>query len=109
MQKTWAIVAALAVLGAGIAPVVLSTATAQAAPTMAAQAFAIDKMTCAMCPITVKKAMQAVPGVHDVSIDFDRKTALVRYDPVRTDARAIATASTNAGYPASPVRIRTGG
>ncbi|WP_196492336.1 heavy-metal-associated domain-containing protein, partial [Erythrobacter donghaensis] len=38
-----------------------ATATAQRQTT-----FAIENMTCATCPITVKKAMEGVPGVTAV-------------------------------------------
>lgn len=62
--------------------------------------FAVENMTCATCPITVKKAMSRVPGVRTVEIDFDKKTATVTYDPTVTTPEAIAAASTDAGYPA---------
>lgn len=57
-------------------------------------------MTCATCPITVKKAMSAVHGVSSVRVDFEAKTAAVEFDPELTTVAAIAAASTNAGYPA---------
>ena len=63
--------------------------------------FAIQNMTCALCPVTVKRAMEGVEGVRSVNIDFDAKTATVVFDPSVTNADAIAAASTNAGYPAS--------
>lgn len=62
--------------------------------------FSVENMTCATCPITVRKAMQAVDGVHDVSVDYAAKTATARFDPARTSVGAIAAASANAGYPA---------
>lgn len=108
MRLSWIAAIALAALANGATALAKTGAPAHAAPTVAAQAFAIEKMTCAMCPITVRKAMEAVPGVATVAVDFERKTALVRYDPARTNATAIAAASTNAGYPASVIRIRTG-
>ena len=62
--------------------------------------FAVDKMTCATCPITVRTAMLRVAGVRSVEVDFDAKRATVSYDPARATPKAIADASTNAGYPA---------
>jgi mercuric ion binding protein len=64
--------------------------------------FHVDKMTCATCPITVRKAMQRVDGVKEVIVDFDSKTATVIYDPSFTDAEKIAASSTNVGFPATP-------
>ncbi|WCL52894.1 heavy-metal-associated domain-containing protein [Gimibacter soli] len=63
--------------------------------------FSIEKMTCAMCPITVRKAMEKVDGVLSVETDYESKTATVVFDPSKADTDAIAAASTNAGYPAT--------
>lgn len=62
--------------------------------------FTIENMTCALCPVTVKTAMERVDGVHSVRIDFAAKTATVVFDPAKASTEAIAAASTNAGYPA---------
>lgn len=67
---------------------------------VAVASFVVAKMTCATCPITVKKAMSAVRGVRSVKVDFKSKTATVEFDPKVTNAGAIGAASTNAGYPA---------
>ena len=66
------------------------------------QSFTIKNMTCATCPISVKKAMQRVDGVQHVEVDFETKTAVVVFDPRQTTVTAIADASTNVGYPATP-------
>jgi mercuric ion binding protein len=62
--------------------------------------FAVDNMTCATCPITVRTAMSRVDGVRSVEVDFDARRATVSYDPARTTPEAIAAASADAGYPA---------
>jgi len=71
--------------------------------TVSTATFAIENMTCASCPISVKKVMTRVDGVKDVNIDFAAKTATVEFDPALVSAQAIADASSNIGYPASPV------
>ncbi len=38
--------------------------------------FDIENMTCALCPVTVKTAMEAVTGVEAVDVNFDKKTQL---------------------------------
>jgi len=73
------------------------------------QTFAINNMTCAMCPVTVRKAMQKVDGVKSVKVDFDAKTADVTFDPAKASAKDIAEASTRAGYPAHPASDQTRG
>jgi periplasmic mercuric ion binding protein len=69
------------------------------------QSFAIENMTCASCPITVRLAMKKVKGVTSVKVDFEKKTAAVTFDPAITNTDEIAMASTNAGYPA---HVKTG-
>jgi mercuric ion binding protein len=80
-----------------------SAATQVAAQVAAAQSatFAVENMTCALCPVTVKKAMEKVVGVQSVRIDFAARTATVVFDPAVTSIEAIAAASTDAGYPAA--------
>ena len=70
------------------------------------QSFAVEKMSCAACPITVKKAMQRVDGVKTVKVDFESKTAVVVFDPSVTDAEKIAAASTDVGYPATAINTQ---
>ena len=61
----------------------------------------VDHMTCAVCPVTVTKAIERVEGVLQVSVDYDTARAIVRYEDASTTWQEIAEASTNAGYPAS--------
>ncbi|GAB4532562.1 MAG: hypothetical protein Tsb0010_13580 [Parvularculaceae bacterium] len=82
-------------------------AQGQEADRLLTAAFAIENMTCATCPITVRTAMKRVKGVKSVAVDYDAKTATVTFDPEITAPDQIAAASTNAGYPASPLEIET--
>ena len=85
----------------------LALAATFAAPAWAATqtvTLTVPGMTCATCPITVKKAMEGVAGVTAVTVDFAAKTARATYNPRRTNAAAIAAASTNAGYPARAIQ-----
>jgi periplasmic mercuric ion binding protein len=43
----------------------------------------VKNMTCSVCPITVKKALEKVSGVTSVKVDFEKKTASVTFDPGR--------------------------
>ncbi len=61
----------------------------------------VQNMTCALCPITVKKALEKVPGVAQARVDFDKKTATVEFDADRTTAAALVKATTDAGYPST--------
>jgi mercuric ion binding protein len=107
MKRPLILAAALLILGGlgwAIIPAVPPAAAQSASQQVTAaqtRTFAIQNMTCALCPVTVKKAMEGVAGVKSVAVDFEAKTATVIFDPAVTNADAIAAASTNAGYPAS--------
>lgn len=62
----------------------------------------VANMTCALCPITVRTAIEHVAGVKDVRVDFDTQTAVVVFDDSKTSVGAITEASRLAGYPATP-------
>ena len=64
------------------------------------QTFKVDNMTCAACPITVRKAMSRVDGVQSVHVDFEAKTVTAIFDPALTDTESIAEASSAVGFPA---------
>lgn len=61
--------------------------------------LAVQNMTCALCPITVKKSLEKVPGVSAVKVDFNSKTATVTYDADKAQPESLIKATTNAGYP----------
>ena len=91
----------LALLALSTAQAIIAMpATAQSVAAEQTVTFTVDNMTCALCPVTVKRAMEGVAGVRAVEIDFDARTATVIFDTASTNAEAIATASANAGYPA---------
>jgi periplasmic mercuric ion binding protein len=61
----------------------------------------VQNMTCELCPITVKKALDKVPGVAATKIDLAKKTATVKFDPEQANVAALVKATTNAGYPST--------
>ena len=67
---------------------------------MVSQTFTVENMTCAACPITVRKAMSRVDGVQSVEVNFEAKTVTATYDPALADTATIAEASTAVGFPA---------
>jgi periplasmic mercuric ion binding protein len=81
------------------------TAMLVAAVALAAQprtvTLQVKNMTCGTCPIVVRRALERVPGVSAASINFDKKTATVTFDPDRVKPSALTEATTNAGFPSS--------
>lgn len=61
----------------------------------------VQNMTCNLCPVTVKKSLEHVPGVSQARVDFEKKTATVRFDADKTTAAALIKATTDAGYPST--------
>lgn len=61
----------------------------------------VKNMTCAVCPITVKKSLEKVSGVSAVKVNFAIKTAVVTYDPDKTKPEALTRATKDAGYPST--------
>src|SRR5216683_5204356 len=59
----------------------------------------VSGMTCAACPITVKKALEKVGGVSKVEVRFEKKQVLVTFDDAKTNTDALVKATTDAGYP----------
>ncbi len=86
-------------LTAVIAPLVL-IAPAWALPQTVT--LNVSGMTCEACPITVKKALEKVPGVSKVEVRFEKKQVLATFDDAKTNTDALVKATTNAGYPSQP-------
>jgi len=61
----------------------------------------IQNMTCPMCTFTIKKALQKVDGVQQVTVNYDAKTATVTFDAKKNHSPALIKATTDAGYPAT--------
>ncbi len=75
-----------------------------AAPVWAApQTVTLDVpgMTCAACPITVKRAISKVDGVNKVDVNFDKREAVVTFDDAKASVQKLTQATENAGYPSS--------
>jgi len=62
----------------------------------------VDKMTCNMCPITVKKALRKLDGVVKAKAKYEGGRmgwAKITYDPSKLDPEDLTFATEMAGYP----------
>jgi mercuric ion binding protein len=84
-------------LVAAIALGVVLTAPAWAASKTVT--LSVSGMTCAACPITVKKALSKIEGVEKTEVSYEKKEAVVTYDDTKTSVEALAKATEGAGYP----------
>ena len=63
--------------------------------------LSVPGMTCAACPITVKKALTKVDGVQKAEVSYEKREAVVTFDDAKTNADTLTKATANAGYPSS--------
>ena len=73
-----------------------------AMPAMAAEhtvTLKVDNMTCASCPLIVKKSLTKVNGVSAAQVSYEKETATVTFDDSKTTVAALVDATTKAGYP----------
>jgi periplasmic mercuric ion binding protein len=87
-------------LPASVALIVSVLASSAAVAAEKRITLAVQHMTCAACPGTVKASLQRVPGVANVVVSA--KTAVVIFDDSKADVDALVKATTNAGYPSAP-------
>ena len=61
----------------------------------------IEGMHCHKCEQTIRKALTAQAGVHEVEVDFPSKQASVLFDPSAVGVKDLTKAVTVAGYKVS--------
>ena len=61
----------------------------------------VPSMFCSLCQISVRKALERVPGVIEAKADNNLKRAEVKYDPEKISPDGLAAALTKAGFPAA--------
>ena len=88
MKKLFAIVA----LAAVAAPIWAATQTVT---------LSVPGMTCAACPVTVKRALSKVEGVSKIDVSFEKLQAVVSFDDAKTNVPALTKATADAGFPST--------
>ncbi len=58
-------------------------------------------MTCAACPVTIRKSLGNVEGVIEANVSYEDKNAVIRYDTTKTSTGELIEAIRNAGYEAT--------
>jgi mercuric ion binding protein len=66
----------------------------------------VSNMTCAACPITVRKALEKVPGVGSAKIDLKTHRAVVSFDPAKTTPQMLTKATADAGFPSTVKQLQ---
>ncbi|MBI3901789.1 MAG: heavy-metal-associated domain-containing protein [Nitrosomonadales bacterium] len=60
--------------------------------------LSIQGMTCNGCVGSVKKVLQALPGVSGVEVSLEHNRATLTYDPAQTGMAQFKAAVEDAGY-----------
>lgn len=63
--------------------------------------LSVPGMSCAACPITVKKALSQVDGVQEINVRYQTREAVVTFDDAKTSVDALTRATAQAGYPST--------
>ena len=80
---------------------ILAAAATPVWSAMQTVALSVPGMTCAACPITVKKALSRVDGVSKTEVDFAKRVAVVSFDDTRSSVARLIQATGDAGYPST--------
>ncbi|WP_278814830.1 heavy metal translocating P-type ATPase, partial [Bifidobacterium pullorum] len=68
---------------------------------MTQERYDVTGMTCAACQAHVEKAVNALPGIRQVSVNLLKNSMTVDYDETNLDSRRIVEAVEKAGYGAA--------
>ena len=86
------------ILSAGFIFAIATAWTGNAIAEVKTITLSVPGMHCAVCPITVRKALEAVPGVSRVNVTYEPKEAVVTFDDAKTNIKALEDATFDAGY-----------
>lgn len=75
----------------------LASVSALAAPRQVT--LTVPTMDCATCPLTIKVALQKVPGVSRAVVSYAHRDARVSYDDAKATVADLTRATDAAGYP----------
>lgn len=84
-----------------LAVTLLAVLTAPAWSASRTATLSLPTMDCAVCPITVKKALTKVAGVDKVEVNFDKRQATVSFDDTKANVDSLTRATRDAGYPST--------
>ena len=85
-------------------PPLVALIAAFAAPVWAAPqtvTLSVPGMTCSACPLTVKLALNKIPGVSRTDVSYEKLQAVVSFDDAKTNIQTLTKATEDAGYPAT--------
>jgi mercuric ion binding protein len=82
-----------------LAALLLGAATAASAKQQTVS-LNVPTMDCATCPITIKAALNKVPGVSKVKVSYEKREAVIEFDDAQASVADLKKATEEVGYPA---------
>lgn len=61
----------------------------------------VESMTCPLCPVMVRKALEKTDGVKEAAVSYEQHRAVIIYDDEIIDIPTLIETTTNAGFPSS--------
>lgn len=95
--------AAVAARLASATPLLVASTPAVPTPHVRTVRLRIDGMTCGGCVIGTRKVLTRLPGVSAAAVSYEKRQALVTYDPDRVTVAAMIAAISTLGYRATVV------
>lgn len=77
------------------------TTAVEAASKTERAVFAIEGMSCTSCAKGIKAMLKRTPGVVSAEVSFERKEAVVEFNPAETSRKKIVEAINDMGYRAT--------
>lgn len=71
--------------------------------------FVVRGMDCGGCVVGVRKVLTRLPGVAKADVSYEKRTAVVTYDPRKVTVEQMVAAIKTLGYTATPVAPAAGG
>lgn len=63
------------------------------------QTFQVPEVSCAHCKSSIEGALKPLDGVHEATVDIDRKVVTVDFDDERLDRSTVVQTIKAVGYP----------
>lgn len=87
------------------AAVLLAASTAAISQQTKSAVLYAEKIFCDACAAVIGKALRGVEGVNKVTVDVDKKEVTVQFDPAKTTAEQLTSATAKKGFPSSLRRV----
>ena len=69
--------------------------------------LAVKGMTCAGCELATRTVLKRLPGVATADVSYEKRTAVVTYEPAKVTVTQMVAAIKTLGYTATKVELKS--